>query len=202
MKFWPENRQRNHYSLALERLGVEILDETNPCDFPSWITENGPDLDHVMIMRPTIARAFLPDVVLNTDARRSYYGHDIHFLRLEREAEVTKDQKTREDALTMRRLETWLWPQFHAVLYLSRYEADLVRELAPNAQPHAIVPFCFTPDLSARPVTSGKNHPVCRWIRSPAQCRCRSLACARNHAAGASARAGCTPDPRRIETST
>lgn len=157
VKFWPENRQRNHYSPALERLGVEILDETNPCDFPSWVTENGSDLDHVMIMRPTIARAFLPDVVLNTDARRSYYGHDIHFLRLEREAEVTKDRQTREDALTMRRLETWLWPQFHAVLYLSQYEADLVRELAPNAQPHAIVPFCFTPDRSERPVTSGKT---------------------------------------------
>jgi GT2 family glycosyltransferase len=157
VKFWPENRQRNAYSHALERLGVEILDETSPYDFPAWIRENGPDLDHVMIMRPTIARAFLPEVALNTDARRSYYGHDIHFLRLEREAEVTGDSRPREDALTMRRLETWLWPQFHAVLYLSQYEADLVRKLAPNARPHAIVPFCFPPDRSARPVTPGKT---------------------------------------------
>lgn len=157
VKFWPENRQRNHYSPALERLGVEIVDETCPSDFATWISENGPDLDHVMIMRPTIARAFLPDVVLTTDARRSYYGHDIHFLRLEREAEVTGDRQTREDALTMRRLETWLWPQFHAVLYLSQYEVDLVRERAPNARPHAIAPFCFTPDRTVRSITPGKT---------------------------------------------
>ncbi|AQS86150.1 MAG: glycosyltransferase [Acetobacter aceti] len=157
VKFWPENRQRNSYSCALERLGVEILDESCPYGFAAWIGENGPDLDHVMIMRPTVARAFLPDVALNTDASRSYYGHDIHFLRLKREAEVTGNRQTRQDARTMRRLETWLWPQFHAVLYLSHYEADLVRELAPNARPHAIVPFCFAPDRSVRPVTSGKT---------------------------------------------
>ncbi|WP_338421326.1 glycosyltransferase [Acetobacter conturbans] len=155
VKFWPENRQRNTYSHPLERLGVEIIDETDPHSFAEWVAENGSDLDHVMIMRPTIARAFLPDAVLNTDARRSYYGHDIHFLRLEREAEVTGDTQIRQEALTMRRLETWLWPQFHSVLYLSQYEVDLVRELAPTARPHAIVPFCFTPDRTARPVTPG-----------------------------------------------
>ncbi|MFT8719678.1 glycosyltransferase [Acetobacter sp.] len=155
VKFWPENRQRNSYSSLLERLGVETVDGTDARTFPEWMADNSGDLDHVMIMRPTIARALLPDVMRTTEARRSYYGHDIHFLRLEREAEVTGDVRIHQDAVTMRELETALWPQFHSVLYLSRYEVDLVRELVPTARPHALVPFCFTPDRSERPIAAG-----------------------------------------------
>lgn len=148
--FWPENRQRTPYSARLEHLGVRIIDETDPHDFSGWMALNGADLDHVMIMRPMIARAFLPDVILYSDARRSYYGHDIHFLRLEREAETTGNPEVHRQAVMMRRQETWLWPQFHSVLYLSRYEAELVRELAPASRAHAIVPFCFEPSFTDR----------------------------------------------------
>lgn len=155
VKFWPALRQRTAYAPALEQRGVEILDETCPAGFEDWIAAHGEDLDHVMIMRPIIARHFLPLVVNGTTARRSYYGHDIHFLRMMRETDLTGDLRLHAEAEAMQRLETWLWRQFDAVLYLSGHETALVREMEPAAHPHTLVPFCFPEDRSVRPVTHG-----------------------------------------------
>ncbi|NHO32369.1 glycosyltransferase [Acetobacter fallax] len=155
VKFWPMDRKRTAWSHDLECLGVEICDHTCPLSFSEWLEQNGDDLDHVMIMRPVVAREFLPLVVAGTAARRSYYGHDIHFLRMMREAEVTGNEALRHEALAMQRLEMWLWQQFECVIYLSDYEARLVRDLVPAAPARTIVPFCFTPDNTSRPVTGG-----------------------------------------------
>ncbi|NHN84925.1 glycosyltransferase [Acetobacter musti] len=155
VKFWPLDRGRTGQAHISERAGVEVLDHTCPLSFPEWLERNGGDLDHVMIMRPVVAREFLAAVVAGTAARRSYYGHDIHFLRMMREAEVTGDEGVRHEAQSMQRLETWLWRQFSSVIYLSGYEADLVRELVPGAPARTVVPFCFAPDHEPRAVTEG-----------------------------------------------
>nr|WP_194303252.1 glycosyltransferase [Acetobacter estunensis] len=148
--FWPENRVRNAYTYALLARGVNVIDCSEPDDFPKWIARNGPDLDHVLLMRPTITRDFLPDVKAHTQARLSYYGHDIHFLRLQREAEVTGSMEVEQAAAAMEELETSLWRQVESVIYLSEPEAALVRERVPQAHPYAIVPFCYRPDLMER----------------------------------------------------
>ncbi|NHO19583.1 glycosyltransferase [Acetobacter oeni] len=155
IKFWPMDRKRKTWSHDLEQTGVEILDHTCPQSFSAWLEENGKDLDHVMIMRPVVAQEFLPVVIAGTDARRSYYGHDIHFLRIMREADLKESRALRDEALSMRDLEMSLWPQFDVVLYLSDYETELVRELVPAAHARTVLPFCFTPDRSPRSVTDG-----------------------------------------------
>ncbi|WP_233140316.1 glycosyltransferase [Acetobacter sp. DsW_063] len=156
VKFWPHApRARTPYSPALEHLGVEILDYTSPPEFPEWIAANGADLDHVMLMRPTVARWYMPYLTTSPRPFLSFYGHDIHFLRMMREVDLTGDDTFRRDAEDMRDLEIDLWRQVDSIIYLAEYEAALVREILPDAPVHAVTPFCFRDGHPARAPSSG-----------------------------------------------
>ncbi len=63
VKLWPYNRAYNpSYTPPLEALGVEVLDQRWPGDLGTWMRGHGGELDHVMLMRPEIAEAVLPEV--------------------------------------------------------------------------------------------------------------------------------------------
>ena len=104
---------------------------------------HGGELDHVMIMRPQIAEDAIRDVTSGTSAILTYYGVDIHFMRMQRQFNVTGDPTLLRDATLMERTERRVWRHFDLVIYPSEEEAAVVRALSPETVVRAIVPFCF-----------------------------------------------------------
>lgn len=141
--FWPMNRARNGYTSLLETMGVTVLDGRLGLGFDAWFAAEGPQFDHVMTMRPTVAPWFLSALLTGTTARLSFYGHDVHHLRLRRQAALQDDPRLNQDADAMERRERALWGLFDIVLYPSETEAALVRRLLPGTRAHAIVPYAF-----------------------------------------------------------
>ena len=61
VKFMPDNLYRTpEYSDALEDLGIEILHDPWTESLAVWISENGADVDEVLVSRPDIAAKYLP----------------------------------------------------------------------------------------------------------------------------------------------
>lgn len=144
VKFWPGNRLYSAtYTPPLEDLGVEVLDARWPGEFDDWMLANGAFLDHVLVSRPTVARDVLMTLITLTPARLSYYGHDLHFLRMRRQAEVLGDARLAAEADEIERLERRLWRQFDGVIYPSQVEADQVQASAPGTAARAVIPFCY-----------------------------------------------------------
>ncbi len=143
VKFWPQNRARNDYTPLLETMGVEVLDGRLPIGFAAWIERHGAALDHVLTMRPTVATEFVSDLLRHTAACLSFYGHDVHHLRMRRQAALLGDAALAREADEMARLERRLWGLFDIVLYPSQVEAALVRATVPGACARAIVPFSY-----------------------------------------------------------
>ncbi|MDQ0512554.1 glycosyltransferase [Ancylobacter amanitiformis] len=144
VKFWPENRLYSAtYTPPLQDLGIEVLDARWPGDFENWMRANGAFVDHVLVSRPAVARGVLMALITLTSARLSYYGHDLHFLRMKRQAEVLGDARLMAEAQEIERLERRLWRQFDVVFYPSQVEADLVRASAPGTLAKAVIPFCY-----------------------------------------------------------
>jgi glycosyltransferase involved in cell wall biosynthesis len=73
-----------------------------------------------------------------------YYGHDLHFARMERQAELTGDARLGWAAQAMRKREVAIWRQVDLSLYPSREEADVVRAMAPDAAVGAVSPYAFS----------------------------------------------------------
>jgi O-antigen biosynthesis protein len=97
----------------------------------------------VLLSRPDVAELCLQTVRAGTSARIAYYGHDLHFVRLEAEALLTGKAAQRRAAWTMQTVELGIWREADLVLYPSEEEAAMVRTLAPSATVRAVTPYAF-----------------------------------------------------------
>ncbi|MFG1403694.1 glycosyltransferase [Xanthobacter sediminis] len=144
VKFWPQNRVYSpEYTPPLQDLGIEVIDSRWRGSFETWIALNGHALDHVLVSRPNVAMDVIGPLVSNTFARLSYYGHDLHFLRMRRQAEVTGDAVLLEDSKQMEARERNLWRRFDNVIYPSVLETDVVAAESSSIRARTIVPYFF-----------------------------------------------------------
>jgi len=140
--FWPDNLHLDEeYVRPLQQLGVEVIYGPEYLDqFEPWMTQNGKYLDLVLLSRPHISLKYVATVRNESNARILYYGHDLHWLRMRAEWEVTRQEQTLSDADMMRKWETDLAELSDLVLYPSQEEAELVRSLVENSAKVVAVP--------------------------------------------------------------
>ena len=156
VKFWPHNMfYAPGYTEALQDLGVEVFHGNDHDPFEKWIGKHGAALDYVLLSRPAVAEECLPAVRQHTQARVIYYGHDLHFRRLGR------------DAGPMEACERAIWRSVDVSLYLSDEEAKIASVLEPLADVRAVLPYAFTrfgrprraPDCQDILFVAGFGHP-------------------------------------------
>ena len=145
VKFWPDNLWFDPvYTPRLQRRGVEVIYGPRRVEGFARYLEEGAELDAVLLSRPHIAGPYLDTLRrLRPGLRVVYYGHDLHFRRLEREAGASGDPKLLEDARQYESLERGLWRGADLALYPSEEEARDVAALEPGARASAIVPYAF-----------------------------------------------------------
>ena len=154
VKFWPHNLHYSPgYTDALQDMGVEVAYGGDRDTFNQWITENGADVDHVLLSRPDVAAAFLPELRRSGSGRLIYYGHDLHFRRMRQQAKVLGDISLARAADRMQKLERSVWRAVDVVLYPSDEEAAIVSDIEPGVTARAIIPYCFAEFAAPREAT-------------------------------------------------
>jgi GT2 family glycosyltransferase len=142
VKFWPHNQAYSPgYTETLQARGIETLHGTTR--FETWIRQHGHELDHVLLSRPDVTEDVLPLIRQHSAAHVVYYGHDLHFARMERQSALTNDIRLGWAAQAMRRREAAIWRQADLSLYPSRDEADAVRAMVPEAAADHVSPYAF-----------------------------------------------------------
>ena len=156
VKFLPDNLYRTPvYSDALENLGIEVLHGPWTESLAVWISENGADVDEILVSRPQIAVKYLPVLRRHCRAPIVFYGHDLHSARMRLEPGALQDSQRLEEISQMEVLEKNVWGLVDMVLYPSEEEAEAVRQMEPRAKVHAIQPYA----LSAPWPSSAKSAP-------------------------------------------
>ncbi len=144
VKFWPHNLHYSPgYTDALQDMGVEVAYGGDGDSFGLWFAENGADVDYVLLSRPEVAAAFLPELKRTGGSRLIYYGHDLHFRRMRQQADVLCDTSLARAADRMEQLERSVWRDVDVVLYPSDEEAAIVTDMEPDVTARAILPYCF-----------------------------------------------------------
>ena len=146
VKFWPENLYYDpQYAPALQAMGVEIFHGMRWVDgFKRMLEEYGSQLDAVVLSRPHVSRPLIDAVRSKTRAKVVYYGHDLHFKRIQSEAEVPgSDPQLAALAVEMENNERTLWRESDVVLYPSEEEASVVRQLEPIVDARAITAYAY-----------------------------------------------------------
>jgi glycosyltransferase involved in cell wall biosynthesis len=128
------------YTTALEDMGIEVLvGESIARNLDRWLAEHAPYIDEIFLHRPHVAEQFLPHLErMQPRPPISFFGHDLHYLRFEREAAVKDDETLREEAERWRRRELAVCRRVDRIYYFSDVEiAELATQL-PSAHLHRV----------------------------------------------------------------
>lgn len=150
VKFLSQNFYYDpEYSHALESLGIEILAGVFYRDnWKNWIKENSNKISMVFFSRPHVTEDFL-DTIINEcpNARRVYYGHDLHFVREEREYRLTGSPESLDRSLDWKKREYDIIGQMHCNMSISATESAMISRDHPNVH-QVTFPVFYWSDLS------------------------------------------------------
>lgn len=141
VKFWPENMWHDApYARPLQDAGVDVMYGGEYVGaFDRWIAENGPSIDAVIFSRPHVSANFIDAVTAHSSARRLYYGHDIHHLRLAEQLKVEPSEENEAEMIRFRHLEEMLWTKADGIYYPSDIESTYVLNWAKDRDIRAAI---------------------------------------------------------------
>ncbi|MGA2843262.1 MAG: methyltransferase domain-containing protein, partial [Steroidobacteraceae bacterium] len=140
--FGPMNgRAEGPAAEALERQGIELI--RAPVTIEEWLTKYGKHVREVWLARPEVAKEMLAPLRAHTDAHITYYTHDLHHLRLQRQAELHADPELKAKAAEVKALECKIFRSVDRVTTPSAAEAEIVRHLSPETPVTVLPPYYY-----------------------------------------------------------
>ncbi|TKI69922.1 glycosyltransferase [Sulfurimonas crateris] len=128
--FLGDSYHRNEpYTSMLESMGIEVLYGLEyRKNFEAWFKKNGKYFDEVILSRPHIAVKYIDIIKAHSSAKTIYYAHDLHFLREQRQYEITQDKKLIESSDSWKQIELELMSKTDETWLFSQYEKKILKE--------------------------------------------------------------------------
>lgn len=127
--FWPDNLYRDPvYTPALQAMGIEVIYGPRFRDgFEDFIEERAGLYDAVFLSRPHVADRYLSHLRKHSGARILFYGHDLHFRRMEasRQLGVSVDPQSIDD---MREMELRVCRDCDVIFYPDPEEVQIIAD--------------------------------------------------------------------------
>lgn len=131
------------YTSILQQMGIEVFyGAFYSQHIKEWICENKENIDFVFLNRPHIAEKYI-DLVNKCGIRTIYYGHDLHFLRIKREYELTGDISKWNKAEQWRERELNLLKKADISYYPSSAEISEIKKINPDVAVKAITAYIY-----------------------------------------------------------
>lgn len=145
VKFLGDNfLHEEPYTSTLEQLGVEVLyGKDMQENIMNWIEEHASDLHLVYLNRPHIASKYIDLIKDKTNLKVIYYGHDLHFLREDREFRLTGDPKNKEDSEYWKSVELSVMYKSDMNYYPSYVEKEYIQSIDNTIPIKAITAYVY-----------------------------------------------------------
>ncbi len=144
--FWPDNfYQEEPYTSELQQMGVFVLYGPQYAEnWEQWLADNLNNFDIVYLNRPHISIKYI-DKINNIPHKGKiiYYGHDLHFLRIKREYELTKKEKLFKESEEWKKTELYIMQRTDMNYFPSQTEVEAINEIDPQIPVKAITAYVF-----------------------------------------------------------
>lgn len=143
--FVPDNFQKDEkYGGILQQLGIEVLyGPWYSTYFWDWIEQNYQFIDYVYMNRPHITIKYIDKFEKYPNMKLIYYGHDLHFLRIQREYELNKDNKLLKEVADWKKQELYIMKKAAISYYPSNIEEKVIHELDSSIKVKAITAYVY-----------------------------------------------------------
>jgi len=141
------------YLEALQQMGIEVLHGNWYAEhFEEWFKHHGKYFDYAVLSRPHIAVKYVDTIRQHSDAKIIYMGHDLHFLREQREYEIKGDSKYLDSSQKWQEAEMDLIHRSDVSYFFSDVEKEEILKIDPKASvdvvplpPHKMILVIFLP---------------------------------------------------------
>ncbi len=121
------------YTTALQRAGIEVLYAPYVSSVEKHVKECGQRYDLVFLSRPLVVERNINTIRRHCiKAKVIYYTHDLHFLRMHREADLFKDNAKRQAAYRMKQLEFNAIRMSDTTIAVTEKELEFLRKEFPE----------------------------------------------------------------------
>ncbi len=137
------------YTSILQNMGIEVLYGQYYADkWQEWLGKNLQYFDYVLLSRSWISMKYMNYIekikkTVSLKTRIIYYPHDLSYLRLYREYEVTKNSRLLEEAEKLKEAEFRLFERSNIIILPSSFERDYIKQYFPGKDIRLIMPFAY-----------------------------------------------------------
>jgi GT2 family glycosyltransferase len=155
--FMPDNfYSEEPYAGTLRKLGIELLTgHWYAENWQVWLRDSVQYIDCIYLHRPHISELYI-DVInqMTPRPRVVYFGHDLHYLRKSREAEVFDSKALGKEAADWKRRELALFKKVDLVIYPSVIEVEEVKPYCNHVQ---VIPLNIYPSIEKFSTVEGRK---------------------------------------------
>ena len=121
---------KDYHLEKIQQMGIEVvcLSDVSNIEYVQWLEKNGQYIDYVYLNRPNVAGCYFSNLRKYTRAKIIYQGHDLHFLRLKQQYDLTKDHKILSESKFFEKLEKELFPQMDVITFFSKEEINEIQK--------------------------------------------------------------------------
>ncbi|MFO7551201.1 MAG: glycosyltransferase [Haliea sp.] len=133
------------YTQVLQEMGVEVLvGEHSARYLDRWLHDNARYIHRVFLHRPHVAEQFLPHIYkMRPRPKIVFFGHDLHYLRVEREQELRAEASLKSAAMSWKAREFAVFEKVDVIYYPSSFEVQALRAESPDLNVRAIPLYIF-----------------------------------------------------------
>ena len=145
VKFLGDNfLHEEPYTTTLLQMGIEVLyGDTYAAGIWDWLKTNGDEISFAYLNRPHIAAKYVDFIKDYTNMKVIYYGHDLHFLRLGREYELTGDINVKREADYWKSVELTMMHKAAVSYYPSYVEINAIHAIDGSIPAKAITAYVY-----------------------------------------------------------
>lgn len=147
VKFLGENFYRHEpYTKELQKMGIEVLyGPYYANNYQNWLKQNGNYFDYVFFNRPHITNKFIDVVIDNCkNAKLIYYGHDLHYLRINREYELKHDDALLKESDKWKKIELDIFNKVDLIYYPSKIEVEEIKKINNSLNVKVLQPYLYS----------------------------------------------------------
>ncbi len=130
---------RQPYVQQIQAMGVEVLHHPYQTSIRRLIEQDAVHYDVIMLCRASVAAQYVDLVKAKAPRAKLVFDTvDLHYLRMERQAELANDTALRLAAANMRKQELDIIAKSDLTLVVSPVEVELLEKAAPRAHVHIV----------------------------------------------------------------
>lgn len=162
VKFIGDNfYQQEPYTTILQQMGIEVLyGPWYAQHWQEWLLENKKCIDFAYLNRPHITIKYIDFIRENTDIKCIYYGHDLHFLRLQREYELTGDIEKKNESDEWLEKELYIMRKADISYYPSYVEEEAIHKIDATIPVKAITAYVYEQFRNNIPMDFAKREGI------------------------------------------